>query len=431
MSFNAKAYFSYDDDLLRRVMFLVLLAIPVLLLIGRSAGDIAVSIIAVSFLIHSFYWRDFSWLESRWVQVALLFWCFIVLNSMHAYDVKLALARAVPFIRFPIFAIAVSYWLIRQKRDLSLFVFVFVATLVFAIADGLFEYAFGYDFAGNERIPGRLSGPFEVSTLGIYLTKMGIPMVIALLGVLPVLGKREILKVFLLFSVMAITILLAGERMALLLLFFALAIMVLVFSKYRKWLFGLGLVLVIGLGGALYFDRDLNERVYETTTNQFKEDPKLSNAYKAQIFAAWEIIQDHPILGVGSNNYRFVCKMPDYDVHADADGKFSRCLIHPHQVYLELWVNNGLVGVGLFLAMVFCWLKLFLTYRPDREPDYLLFAGCLGALLFLWPLSVGMSIFSNFNGVSFWTMIAFMLAGFQLKVQQPYGPRLKGPIQSG
>ena len=43
-------YFSYDDDLLRRIMFLVLLLMPILILVGRSPLDIAASTIAIHFI---------------------------------------------------------------------------------------------------------------------------------------------------------------------------------------------------------------------------------------------------------------------------------------------------------------------------------------------------------------------------------------------
>ncbi|CAN0513346.1 unnamed protein product, partial [Scytosiphon promiscuus] len=82
-------------------MLLFFLLCPVFLLVSRSLLDIAISAIAVSFLIYSIYWRVFSWLKLRWVQAALVFWLYMLLNSIQAYDSKLALSQALPFIRFP------------------------------------------------------------------------------------------------------------------------------------------------------------------------------------------------------------------------------------------------------------------------------------------------------------------------------------------
>jgi O-antigen ligase len=426
-----QAYFSYDDDLLRRIMYLILLLIPVFIIIGRSPLDIAVSIIAVSFLIHSLYWKDYNWLKSSWVLAALLFWAFTVLNSLQAYDVELALKRSVPNLRFPIFAIAISYWVLRSDRDIRLFIYAFVATLVFSVADGLFEYFVGFDFAGNEKRLGRLSGPFEVSTLGIYLTKLGIPMMVAFLAFLTqdkaLSDKSKNFYLAIGFTIlMLLTILLAGERMALLLTFFALFICAIMIRKFTVYiLLSLGF-LASGLGLMISLDDGLRSRIYNTTIEQLKENPINSRTYKAQFDAALDIIKDHPILGVGSNNYRIVCKLPQYDPYS-VKANNSRCLIHPHHVYLELWVNNGLIGLLLFCSMLFFWCQLIYRNWSALFQTPLLFSGCLGAILFLWPLSAGMSIFSNFNGIWFWIMMGFMLACFQIIKDEPYEKRsLKG-----
>jgi|GEM_PF-871096 len=426
---SLRTYFTYDDDLMRRIMFLILLMMPSLILIGRSPLDIAATIIAVCFLIYSVYWKDFNWLKSGWVIAAFLFWFFTVLNSFQAFNIELALERSVPNIRFPLFAIAISYWVLQKKTDLRLLIYVFVATLIFSVVDGLFEYLFGFDFAGNEKRPGRLSGPFQISTLGIYLTKLGIPMMVALLAFLSYdqsfynrsPSNRSItLPLTIGFSIlMLITILLSGERMALLLMLFALVLCSIMLRKFRVYILLCLTLLVCGFGLTISLDKEMQDRLYNNTIQQIKENPKNSKAYLAQFDAALEIIKDHPILGVGSNNYRLVCKLPKYDPNA-VDDQNSRCLIHPHQIYLELWVNNGLIGLLLFCTIIFFWCKMIYKNWYEICKNPLLFSGCLGAILFLWPLSAGMSIFSNFNGIWFWFMMGFMLACFQILKGVPY-----------
>lgn len=415
---DIKSYFTYDDDFLRRLMFLVFLLMPALLIIGRSPLDIATTVIAVSFLIHSLYWRDFNWVKSRWVQATLIFWVFIVLNSLQALDVEQAISRAGPYIRFPIFAIAISYWIVRKENDLRLFIYAFVATLVFSTADGLFELISGYDFMGNEKMAGRLSGPFQISTLGIYLTKLGIPMMIAFLAVAPLNTKLKQYGTWIFFGLMLVAIVFSGERMALLLMMFSLFLCAWMVKRYRVYLISLLIVIVLAFSTFVIINKDFYNRIYMSTFKELQSDPNKSKAYKGQFDAAIDIIRDNPILGVGSNNYRYVCKLPKYDPLATKT--FSRCLIHPHHVYLETWVNNGLVGLLLFAAIIFQWIKIFTLHRPDRTKDYLLLSGSLGVLLFLWPFSVGMSIFSNFNGIWFWMMIGFALAAYQIRTSTPY-----------
>lgn len=411
-------YFSYDDDLLRRIMFLVLLLMPILILVGRSPLDIAASTIAVSFLIHSLYWKNFSWLKAKWVHAAIIFWLFTVLNSLQAHDVNHALSRSVPFVRFPLFAIAVSYWILKSEEDLKIFIYIFAATLLFSTADGLFEFLFGFDFSGRAPLPGRLSGPFEVSTLGIYLTKLGLPMLVAFYAVAPKENKYINYGwfIFSLFVLFIITF--SGERMALLLTLFALFLCAWMVKKYRVYLMSTLMVSLIAFSSFVFFNKDFYNRIYMSTVGELQSDPNKSLAYKGQIDAAIDIIRDHPLLGVGPDNYRYVCKLPKYDPLATET--FSRCLIHPHNVYLETWVSNGFIGVLLFCLIIYHWLKLFIQHRPDKSMDALLLSGSLGLLLFLWPFSVGMSIYANFNGIWFWMMVGFALATYQIRTSTPY-----------
>ena len=416
-------YFSYDDDLLRRVMYLFLLAMPVCILIGRSPLDIAASTIAVCFLIHSIYWRDFNWLKTTWVQATVLLWVFMVLNSFQAHDVSQALSRSLPFIRYPLFAIAISYWILRNQDDIKLFVYIFIATLAFSTLDGLFEFIFGFDFSGRAQFPGRLSGPFEVSTLGIYLAKLGIPLLLAFYALLPKANKTAH-KGLLAFNLLVLFIIaVSGERMALLLTLFSLFLISWMVKKYRIYMMGVFVVALISISAFVSSNQAFYERIYVSTVEELQKDPNLSTGYKGQLDAAIDIIRDHPILGVGSDNYRFVCTFPKYDPLATED--FSRCLIHPHHVYLETWVNNGLIGLILLCFIFYQWIKLFIRHRPDKNRpdktlDVLLLSGSLGVLLFIWPFSVGMSIYANFNGIWFWMMVGFALALYQIRTSTPY-----------
>ena len=415
---NLLNYFSYDDDLLRRIMLLILLLIPIFILIGRSPLDIAASTIAVSFLLHSIYWKDFRWLRAKWVQATLLFWIFIVLNSLHAHDVNQALSRAAPFIRFPLFAIAVSYWILRSEEDLKKFIYIFATSLVFSTADGLFELLFGFDFSGREQFPGRLSGPFELSTLGIYLTKLGLPMLIAFYAIAPKDNRLLDIAWFTFGLLVLFIITFSGERMALLLTLFALFLCAWMVKKYRVYLLSTLLVSMIAFSSFVVWNKDFYDRIYMSTIGEIQSVPNKSTAYKGQIDAAIDIIRDYPLLGVGADNYRFVCKFPKYDPLATET--FSRCLIHPHNVYLETWVNNGLIGILLLGFIFYHWLRLFIKHRPDKSMDALLLSGSLGVLLFIWPFSVGMSIYNNFNGIWFWLMVGFALATYQIRTSTPY-----------
>jgi O-antigen ligase len=76
---------------------------------------------------------------------------------------------------------------------------------------------------------------------------------------------------------------------------------------------------------------------------------------------AWEISKDHPLAGVGLNNFRAVS--PGYVRKPGALHYAALLADHPHvvhNVYLQLLVETGVIGLGLFLAFLIGCIRLAL-----------------------------------------------------------------------
>jgi O-antigen ligase len=61
---------------------------------------------------------------------------------------------------------------------------------------------------------------------------------------------------------------------------------------------------------------------------------------------AWSIIKDHPVFGVGANNFALV--IPQYTTPAIA----NVWLYTVHNNYLLVWAETGVVGLGAFIAFL-------------------------------------------------------------------------------
>lgn len=423
-----RRYFTFDQDIVRRVMLLLFLSLPVLVLVGRSVLDIAISVIAGAFLVFSLYWRDFDWLKVRWVQVALLFCLFMICNSFFAADHVHALKNALPYVRFPVFAAAVSYWLIRERRELEWFFIILVGASVFVAANGLFEFMTGYDFSGNPQQGAYLSGPFEMSKVGTYLVKFGIPALLGFVAILLHWGWSRFTASRVgvaLFIVFAVTVLLSGERMAALLLFFFLFLVFLTLAPMRKLILGSGIAFV-GLAAVIFIaNPSLKSRYIDTTLRDIGHHQVANRFnYKEIWILSLEMFKDRPLFGVGNKNYQRVCMDKAYEPLLLGG---PNCKLHPHNIYLELLVDTGLVGSLLFLTMVFFWgREIFQAGLPD-EGRLILLSGLISVIIILWPLATGMSIFSNFYGGMAWMMMAVMLASYQIFTQRPYGYIVRRP----
>ena len=100
---------------------------------------------------------------------------------------------------------------------------------------------------------------------------------------------------------------------------------------------------------------------------------------------SFRMIKDHPVTGVGLNNWRLV--NPSYGIggtlHLDS-GLLS--FEHPHNDYLLVFAEQGLPGIILYLLffiLIFIKAKQLLKKLENHEARFFVFVLCLGIVSFL------------------------------------------------
>ena len=122
------------------------------------------------------------------------------------------------------------------------------------------------------------------------------------------------------------------------------------------------------------------------------------------------MFKDQPVLGHGPKMFRVICEDKRYAVGV------SPCSTHPHNFYIQLLAETGIIGfLFLFSAFVYVLhaalrqLKSIILKQKRPYSDYQV---CLlaGLLITVWPFSPNGSLFNN------WLMIAYSLPiGFYLQ----------------
>jgi O-antigen ligase len=82
------------------------------------------------------------------------------------------LAYSLFFIRWPIFAMALSYWILNDIQLLKKFFVSMTIVLIFIIFDTWWQFLFGKDIFGIETFGSRLTGPFTSLHVGMWLAKL-------------------------------------------------------------------------------------------------------------------------------------------------------------------------------------------------------------------------------------------------------------------
>lgn len=106
-----------------------------------------------------------------------------------------------------------------------------------------------------------------------------------------------------------------------------------------------------------------------------------TNFFRLRVWeSALDIIRDHPITGIGLD--QFLYEFRGYYIRPDAI--WDRDLSHPHNFVLDLWTRLGVAGVAIFAAMqLVFWKNLRATLRVlhgQRGPQFILAAGLAGSM---------------------------------------------------
>lgn len=385
---------------------LLLFALPVLFVIGRSAADIALILIGLLFLLESLRTQGWGWLRTPWVTLALGLWLYLILISPLSNDPGAALDRALPFVRFIVFAAALQHWLLIDPAVQRRFLQVLGAVVAFVVLDSLFQFATGFDVFGHPYADLRLTGPFGDNVPGTFLAKTSLPVLGMVLawGLARGTGGARWL-VALLAGVLAVTIALTGERMALLTFCLGLAFAALFTSGMRTFLLAGGLVAVLAIGGGLTLNGDLRARLVDATVADL--DGFWGGRYGHIFVRSFRLWQAEPVFGVGLKQFRDRCENPDFRFHGPIE---KRCFSHPHNIWLEWLVEAGGIAFLAFLGLIGLWIRELATPFTRWAAPPLAASASAAVLVFLWPLQSTMSFFTNWNAILFWLTLGLALA---------------------
>ena len=120
---------------------------------------------------------------------------------------------------------------------------------------------------------------------------------------------------------------------------------------------------------------------------------------------------DSPLLGIGTANYRDLC--------ADilVEGSAFRCDNHPHNFYIQMLAETGVVGfaTGLFMisAMI---ITLFRAGRANNQNVAAATAYIVPLGLF-FPLQSTADFFGQWNNIFLWSAVALSMAAVNLRAE--------------
>ena len=372
-------------------------------LISYLAGPAVINIYVTIISLFCFYFlvknsKQISILIKNYSSLILIIFLFYILIKdffFHQLNIEI-----ISFLRFLIIFLAITLVSHTKKFEKIKLNFIFLFYLTgFLFFDTLFQYLFGYNLIGFEKYQhDRLTSFFDDEPIiGSFLMKLSLPLIFFLLI------KKSKLYINLLFIASSIFIvMISGERMPFLQLIFGLLLIFLFFYQINLkkifiliFLSILSLLLILNLPNvkdryistfdglnSLYTDiRNNNEITLKISKNGIYD-------YYFNFKSGLELWKKNTLFGNGYRHYKNSCFEELSSKYRDG------CSTHPHNIYIEILSDHGIVG--LFIFILFLSSMIFNYLKHSKHKIHLGFLITLFVISF--PFVTSQSIFSSFYG---------------------------------
>ena len=423
---HVRTILNYNPIVINFSSILVYL-IPLSLLTGPFFPDLSISLVSIIFLYYAFKYRLIKYFQNRFFYVFIIFYIYLIINSIFSENVIYSLENSFFYFRFGIFSLSVWFLIDNNKNFKNHFAIIFLITFFYAIFDGYYQYFFGknlFGFGIEDNI--RLSLSFnDKLILGGYLSRL-FPILVASIIALSS-NKLTLITLPLILILSDTLIYISGERTALGLMMLSTILIIILLSRYRiiriiTLVLSVSVIILLTNIDSDIRDRNINKTIEqfgfsETSRNNTNLDDKnvseriyiFSPIHESHLRSAWKMFRDSPILGKGVDSFRIHCNEEKYNYD-----NYS-CSTHPHHTYVQLLAETGLIGFTVILSLfVFLSFKLIHSFylviknKTHLLNDYQILL-IIAFILTLWPLFPTLNFFNNWINIIYFLPIGFYL----------------------
>lgn len=432
----------------------LVLSLPVSLIFSRFVADFSIVILSILFF---FLRGENKIFENKFISIAIIFVICASISSILSNHIIYSLKSSLLHLRFIFFILTVSILFVYCKKNfLKNLFYIFLVCYLALLFDATIQFIFKQNIFGYSVNPiNRVSSLFfDELILGSYLSRL-FPLLIFLYVYLKLRLNQYFIIYFLLHLYFVVFV--TGERLGFMILniYYLLFIVFLIKTKLKKFFFVFLTIFILLI--TLSFSNSFNSRSsFKNTISQSTEfnysycdktrkkiisNPILSKRWNyvegksfipnchpiVKIFdtkiyyifslmhfnhylSAYEMFKDNKYFGVGAKNFRKICSNKDYYLN-----EYS-CSTHPHNYFIQLLSETGIIGFSLFSLIYLSFIYLFFNNIIKHSNKYFLSKYILisSFLVNLFPFFPGGSFFNNWNSIIYTLPLGFLIALYSM-----------------
>ena len=429
-------YFTNDLNFFYiRLQTILICLIPSSLVFSIFIADLLVVILSIFFLIQVFKNKKFQYLNNTYFKFFFVYWLYISIISFFSEYFLESFKSSFTYIRFVIFPLVIIYCISNDKKFLEYFFYATISIFLLLIIDSFYEFNFGKNILGYGNLEkGRLVSFFKDEyVLGTYFCKLFFLIASLWFLLFNFKDKKQNLFFIIFYILSFIAIFISGDRTPFL-LFLIGTLIFLILSEYDTRLKFLFLLFIISIvSSTLIYNQNLYDRLIKRTLLEFGSEKGLTEGariYKIELengkkisfltqhmnyfITSYKIFKENPIIGRGNKGFKQNCDKYKIDC--------CSCAPHPHNTYMQLLAENGLIGF-LFFFSFFLWLsyiffiQLLKKFKKNQHNVISNSKLCILICIYLnlWPFAQTGSIFNNWSSIIYFLPVGFFLNELNLK----------------